>query len=225
MNIKRQIIQADGLDIPCVTLTPPVSHGAAVIVHGYGGCKEEQLGLAWRVAEIGLTACVIDHRGHGENKLPLDENVLQDVEAAIKFCRSFGKVAAIGHSSGGRFCLISSADFAIGISPALKTMYSAETQRILNDLRSYRVRESFSGVNFEVLKKLPVPQSVDNTRTLILFGSRDVPEIVSSCKELKTGGNHVIEIDQALHNDIFLLEETFAQVVKKLGEWFKKEGV
>ena len=223
MNIKRQIIQADGLGIPCVILTPPVSHGAALIVHGYGGCKEEQLGLAWRVAEIGITACAIDHRGHGEHQMPLDENVLQDVETAIKYCRSFGKVAAIGHSSGGRLCLISSADFAIGISPALKTTYSAETQRIINDLRSYRVRESFSGVNFEILKKLPIRQSIDNMRALILFGSRDVPEIVSSCKELKTKGNHVIQIDQALHNDIFLLEETFRQVVKKLGEWFKNE--
>ena len=223
MNIKRQIIQADGLGIPCVILTPPVSHGAALIVHGYGGCKEEQLGLAWRVAEIGITACAIDHRGHGEHQMPLDENVLQDVETAIKYCRSFGKVTAIGHSSGGRLCLISSADFAIGISPALKTTYSAETQRIINDLRSYRVRESFPGVNFEILKKLPIRQSIDNTRALILFGSRDVPEIVSSCKEVKTKGNHVIQIDQALHNDIFLLEETLRQVVKKLGEWFRNE--
>jgi len=179
--------------------------------------------LGWRVAEAGITVCVIDHRGHGEHKLPLDEDVLQDVETAIKYCRSFGKVAAIGHSSGGRLCLICSADFAIGISPALKTTYSAETQRIINDLRSYRVRESFHGVNFEVLKKLPVGRSIDNIRALILFGSRDVPEIVSSCKELKSKGDYVIEIDQALHNDIFLLEETFGHVVKKLGEWFRNE--
>jgi len=223
MNIQRGIIQAERFGVPCVTLTPAVSRGAAVIAHGYGGCKEEQLGLAWRVTEIGLTACAIDHRGHGENKLPLDEDVLQDVEDAIKYCRGFGKVVAIGHSSGGRLCLISSADFVIGISPALKTTYSPETQRIISDLRGYRVRESFAGVNFEVLKKLPVPQSIDNLRTLILFGSRDVPEIVSSCKELRTKGNDVIEIDQALHNDIFLLEETFRQVVEKLGEWFRNE--
>ncbi len=220
MDIQRGMIQADGFGVPCVKLIPPVSHGAAVIVHGYGGCKEEQLGLAWRIAETGLTACAIDHRGHGENKLLLDEGVLQDVEAAIKYCCGFGKVAAIGHSSGGRLCLISSADFFIGISPALKTEYSAETQRIISDLRGYRVRESFSGVNFEILKKLPVPQSINNERALILFGSRDVPEIVSSCKELKAKGNVGVEIGRALHNDIFLLEETFTQVVNKLGEWF-----
>jgi alpha-beta hydrolase superfamily lysophospholipase len=223
MQIEREFIQADGFVIPSIILTPPVSHGAAVIVHGYGGCKEEQLGLAWRVAEIGITACAIDHRGHGEHKLPLDEDVLQDVETVIKYCRRFGKVAAVGHSSGGRMCLISSADFAIGISPALRTTYSAQTQGIINDMRSYRVRESFSGVNFEILKKLPVRESVDKTPALIVFGSRDVPEIVSSCKELKTKDYHVIEIDQALHNDIFLLEKTFAHVLKKLGEWFRND--
>jgi alpha-beta hydrolase superfamily lysophospholipase len=223
MDIERKIIQADGFGIPCAILRPAVSHGAAVLVHGYGGCKEEQLGLAWRVAEVGITACVIDHRGHGEHKLPLDENVLQDVEAVIAYCRGFGKVVAIGHSSGGRLSLISSADFAIGISPALKTAYSPGTERIITDLRSYRVRESFPGVNFEILKKLPVWQSVGHERALILFGSRDVPEIVSSCKELKEKGNPAIKIDQALHNDIFLLEETFGQVTKQLREWFRNE--
>jgi len=223
MNIERKIIQANGFSIPCVILRPPVSYGAAVLIHGYGGCKEEQLGLAWRVAEVGITTCAIDHRGHGEHKLPLDENVPQDVEVAIAYCRGFGKIAAIGHSSGGRLSLTSSADFAIGISPALKTTYSPQTERIITDLRSYRVRESFSGVNFEVLKKLPAWQPVDDERALILFGSRDVPEIASACKELKAKGSHVIEIDRALHNDIFLLEETFAQVTRQLTNWFRNE--
>ncbi len=223
MNIRREVIEAEGFGIPCAILEPPTSHGAAVVVHGYGGCKEEQLGLAWRVAEAGVTAFAIDHRGHGEHKLPLDEDVLQDIETTIKYCRSFGKVAAIGHSSGGRLCLTCSADFAIGISPALRTTYSAETQRLIGNMRGYRVRESYSGVNFELLKNLPVPQNIDKSRTLILFGSRDVPEIASSCKELEAKGNPVVKINQAFHNDIFLLEDTFAHVVKKLGEWFGKE--
>jgi acetyl esterase/lipase len=223
MNIERKIIQSDGFSIPCVVLKPLLSHGAAIIIHGYGGCKEEQLGLAWRVAESGITTFAIDHRGHGEHMLPLDEDVMQDVEAAISYCRSFGKVVVIGHSSGGRLSLNSSADFAIGISPALKTTYSVETERIITNFRGYRVRESFSGVNFEILKGLPVWQSTNNERALILFGSRDIPEIVSSCREMKAKGSHVTEIDQALHNDIFLLEETFGQVEKQLGEWFRNE--
>ncbi len=85
------------------------------------------------------------------------------------------------------------------------------------------MRESFSGVNFEILRKLPIWQPIDNERALILFGSRDVPEIASSCKELKIKGSHVIEINRALHNDIFLLEETFGHVMRQLGEWFRNE--
>jgi len=221
MEIERESIQADGYDIPCVIIKSPVSKGAAVIVHGYGGCKEEQLGFAWRVAAIGITTYTIDLRGHGEHALSLDENVLLDVETVIKHCHNFDRVAAIGHSLGGRLCLISSADFTIGISPALESVYGAETQRILNYMRNYRVRESFAGVNYEILKKLPAPQSIDHRKSLILFGSRDVPEIVSACRALKANDNHVVEIEQALHNDIFLLEETYRHVQKQLMEWFR----
>ena len=83
MNITREIIPADSFGILCVTLTPASPRGSVVEVHGYGGCKEEQLGLAWRIAEIGLKTSVIDLTGHGEHMLPLDHNVLQDVEMSI----------------------------------------------------------------------------------------------------------------------------------------------
>ncbi|HUJ88724.1 MAG TPA: alpha/beta fold hydrolase [Syntrophorhabdales bacterium] len=220
MNIRRKFIPAAGFDIPCVTLTPANPRGSVVVIHGYGGCKEEQLGLAWRICGIGLKTFVIDLRGHGEHTLSLDHNVLQDVETSIEHGRALGKVAAVGHSLGGRLCLISSADFSIGISPALKTTYSADTRQLIDVMRGYRVRESLPGVNFEILTNLPVPHVLDTSKALLLFGSRDVPEIVASCKELKGNGAAVIEIHQALHNDIFLLEETFGHVVKKLAEWF-----
>ena len=90
--------------------------GAAVVVHGYGGCKEEQLGLAFRVAESGLVTYSIDLRGHGQHPLKLDYNVQDDVELAIQHARRYGKVVAIGHSLGGRLSLMSSADFSIQIS-------------------------------------------------------------------------------------------------------------
>ena len=52
-----------------------------------------------------------------------------------------------------------------------------------------------------------------------MFGSRDVPEIVSVCKDLEKEGR-AIEINQGLHADMFLLEETFQQITKKLRIWF-----
>lgn len=183
MFLERQIIQDDGIKIPCAIITPSKSSGAAVIIHGYGGCKEEQLGLAWRVAEIGITSCVIDLRGHGENLLNLDLGVLSDVEATLEYCRRYGKVAAIGHSLGGRLSLLSSADFAIGISPALNQQYSSTTQKILKDVRSYRVRQASSEVIFDILQTLPVWHPNRSRQTLVIFGSRDVPEIIQACQD------------------------------------------
>ncbi len=121
MAIIRESIQGNGFVVPGVQFIPSNAKNAVVIAHGYGGCKEEPLGLAWRVAESGLAVCSIDLRGHGEHALPMDEHIQDDIEAAIEHCRSYGKVTAIGHSLGGRLALISSADHAIGISPALES--------------------------------------------------------------------------------------------------------
>ncbi len=153
MNIERAEIVCDGAGVPCAIIRPPMSRGAAVIVHGYGGSKEEQLGLAWRIAEIGITACAIDLRGHGENKLPQDRGIVRDLEGVLAQCRSFGKVAAIGHSVGGRLCLLSSADFVVAISPALVSEFSPETEKLVKAMRSYRAREFFPRANFDMLRK------------------------------------------------------------------------
>jgi alpha-beta hydrolase superfamily lysophospholipase len=74
---------------------PSNSKGAVVEVHGYGGFKEETLGLAWRIAEKGFTTGVIDLRGHGEHLLDLDKNILSDLETAISHFRYYGKVTAL----------------------------------------------------------------------------------------------------------------------------------
>jgi dienelactone hydrolase len=78
--------------------------------------KRRMLGLAARVAERGLAACVFDIRGHGEHPAPLDAAMLEDLEAILTFLRRFGRVAAAGHSLGGRLALMSSADAVAAIS-------------------------------------------------------------------------------------------------------------
>lgn len=220
MDIERQLIQGNGFKIPSIILKPTNSIGAAVIVHGYGGSKEEQLGLAWRVAEIGITTCVIDLRGHGEHELPLDENILLDVETSIKYCHQFGKVVALGHSLGGRLSLLSDADYIIGISPALNKTFSTQTQETLKALRSYRVKEINPNVNWNILSKLPEWEYDGGKNVRIFFGSRDVPDIISTCNKLKEKGAQIVEINKALHNDIFLLEETFDNIANQLKKWF-----
>ena len=92
-----------------------------------------------RIAEIGLAVNVVDQRDHGENESPLDNKALPEIEAAINFCRQYGKVAAIGHSFGGRLAMSSTADFSIGISPALASDYGERT-RVVSQTVIYIVR-------------------------------------------------------------------------------------
>lgn len=206
--------------MPSVIISPPEPRGGAVIAHGYGGCKEELLGLAWRVAEHGLAACTIDLPGHGEHTMTMDNEFLTDVEAAVRHCRRYGKVVAIGHSLGGRLALNSSADYAIGISPPIDPEYCARTQELLHKVRSYRVKEERSGAVFDYLKELPALKDDRSGRTLIIYGSRDVPEIVDACNGLKAGGANVLRIEEARHGDTYQLESTFAAIADQLARWF-----
>jgi hypothetical protein len=130
--------------------------------------------LAYRGAETGLKTCSIDLRGHGENKLTFDEKVILDVETAIQYCKPFGKVTAIGHSLGGRLALVSSADYSIGISPAISTSFGKKTQKLLGD---YRVYQTFSGQLLEIIKKTPSPDFNNSIKKSIIYASRDIPEI------------------------------------------------
>jgi dienelactone hydrolase len=220
MNIERLSIKSSGGEVPSVIISPAEPRGGAVIAHGYGGCKEELLGLAWRVAEQGQAACTIDLRGHGEHRLAMDDEFLADMEAAIRYCRRFGKVVAIGHSLGGRLALNSSSDYAIGISPPLDPNYCARTQELLHKVRSYRVKQEHSNAVFEFLKGLPSCRDDGSGRTLIIYGSRDVPEIVDSCNELQSSGANVLRIEEARHGDTYQLESTFHAVAAQLSCWF-----
>jgi len=223
MNIDRQLIRIDMLRIPSIAIAPASPRAALLVVHGYGGCKEEQLGLAWRIAEIGFATYAIDLRGHGENELPLDGNVLEDVQTAVRHFRPFGDVVVIGHSLGARLGLLSDADYKIGISPALGREFSAQTQRLITEMRSHRVREVSPGINFDALNHLPVWKPVETSNALLLYGSRDVPEIITSCEGAKRDGVDVVRIDHALHSDIFLNGETIGRITTQLKHWFKMD--
>jgi hypothetical protein len=124
-------------------------------------------------------------------------------------------VAVIGHSLGGRLALLSSADAVIALSPAICPTYGPPIHRII-ETWSYKVHEPSKAFVFDVLEKLPVWQPVNGRPTTIIHGSRDMPEIRQGCIELKARGVRVIEIDQALHSDIFLLGPTIGVIKREL---------
>lgn len=214
MEIQRKVIHGDGFLIPAIFMMPYSASGAVVIVHGYGGCKEEQLGLAWRIAEMGFATCTIDLHGHGEHPLMFTGRVVEDVEATIQFCRAFGKVAVVGHSLGGRLALLSSADLAIAISPAFCKTYTQQTRDSMKK-RGFRVRQDSPETVYEICEKLPVWEP-DSRPTAIIYGSRDIPEIVKACEEQQAKGVPTLLIENALHSDTYLLEATFEEIGKQL---------
>lgn len=223
MDIKRENIKGNGFHVPSIVLTPNQFKGVAIIIPGYGGSKEEELGLAYRVAEIGFKTFAIDFRGHGENTLVFDKNVVMDLNVSIEYCKKFGKVVAIGHSLGGRIALTSNADYAIGISPALNTVFSDATMKVLTNARNYRVNLESEDSIKKVMKEVSVFDFKDDFKRAILYGSRDISEIVSVCRNYRAKAKNALinEIDNALHNDICTLEATFHNVVDILNKYFK----
>ena len=222
MQIERIQIHGEGLDGPAIMVTPENFRASAAVIHGYGGNKEEMLGLAWRIAEAGFRAVSIDLRGHGEHPLPLDGDIMTDVEAALTFLRSFGPVAAVGHSLGGRLALLSSADFAIGISPALARQTGEQTKNIILTFRGHRVRTPKADLLFDILHDLPAWDHAAASKGAVVFGSRDVPEIIAECRSAKEKGADITELEMSMHGDIFNQESCFEAVTGRLRERFGK---
>jgi hypothetical protein len=208
------------LRIPAVKIIPAEYKGIALIIHGYGGCKEEMLGLSYQISDGGFQTYTIDLRGHGENEIPYDENVVTDINLITRSIIEPGKkTVIIGHSLGGRLALLCDCDFSIGISPALNKEYSSQTQQIINNLRGYRVKEKNQGIHSEILKCLPgYSAKIENTK--ILYGSRDIPEIINKCKVMKELGYYVVTIENALHGDIYVNKKTIEFIKHSLNGWF-----
>ena len=225
MQVERVLIPSQAGHIPAVVIAPPEPKGAVVLAHGYGGCKEEQMGFGWRMAETGFAVCVIDWRGHGENPRELDINIGDDVNAAVEYCRRYGKVAAVGHSIGGRAVLTSSADYVSGLSPGLPRQYGRQTHLALRNLRCHRVRPHSLDVLLNALDTMPVWQPNSSKPALIVYGSRDLIEIVDAGRTLKAAGGPAVEVEGALHMDIYLTEIVFAIVNDKLREWFGRSDL
>jgi dienelactone hydrolase len=175
----------DGHRVPAYLFCPPSPAGGVAIVHGYGGCKEQMLGLAARVAEAGLAACVLDIRGHGEHPAALDAAMLEDLEAVLVYLRRFGRVAAVGHSLGGRLALMSGADVVAAISPALPQKPSEEGRAMLTHFGSTAVRASGPGEILDILRAMPSPV-VSSRPTLLLHAEGDIPSLIEAVRAAAT---------------------------------------
>ena len=181
-----QIQSTDGHPVPAYLFLPTSPAGGVAVAHGYGGSKEHMLGLAARLAERDLAACVFDIRGHGEHPAPLGPAMLEDLEATLTFLRRFGRVAAVGHSLGGRLALASTADVVVAISPALPQRPSEEGRAMLTHFGSTAVRASAPDEILGLLRAMPPPPA--NPRpTLLLHAAGDIPSLIEGVRAAAAG--------------------------------------
>ncbi|MCI0372225.1 MAG: lysophospholipase [candidate division NC10 bacterium] len=178
----RDLRSSDGHAVPAYLLEPERPAGGIALAHGYGGAKEQMLGLAAHLAEAGFAACCPDLRGHGEHPAPLGPGLLQDLESAVGYCRRYGRVAALGHSLGGRLALMSSADLLIAVSPAIPKRPSDEGRAMLVAFGSTAVRTPDPAAILPLLQALgPVPDSA--RPKLLLVAEGDVPSLLEGVAE------------------------------------------
>ena len=174
----------EGHAIPAFLFSPATAHGGVVVCHGYGGAKDQMLGLAASVAEKGMAALVIDLCGHGENTAPIGPGMRDEVEAALNYVRRFGRTAAAGHSLGGRLALMSSADVMVAMSPSVMVAMSPQGKWMFENLPSPGVREPYSGYVLELIEKLgPVPSH--RRACLLLYSERDIQTLLDGATVLQ----------------------------------------
>jgi dienelactone hydrolase len=177
---------ADNHAVPAYLFLPEAPRGGAAVVHGYGGCKEQMLGISARLAEEGWAALALDLRGHGEHPAPLNEGVLQDLDAALSWLRRFGRVVAVGHSLGGRLALISSADLVIAVSPSVVSRPSEEGRQMLLSFGSTTVRSPRPDYILQLLRQMEEVKQPDRP-VLLLHGERDIPTLIEGIHRLAGG--------------------------------------
>lgn len=216
MDIKRVagIKTDEGREIPALMVAPSPAGGGVVLCHGYGGAKEEMLGLAYYIAEAGLAALCPDMRGHGERQDLLELSVQKDLEACINYMRSYGKVGVVGHSMGGRLGLLSSADAVAAISSPAARQFPEEVKKMLTVLRSGQVKEKYPAYVLEILRDLPdIP--ANSKPKLLIYGDKETPGIIMGVKELSKNlsGSQLQEVPSMLGLEV---EEEFFQ---KLLRW------
>lgn len=174
---------ADNHAVPAYLFLPENPCGGVAVVHGYGGNKEQMLGISARLAEEGWAGLALDIRGHGEHPAPLDEGLLQDLEAALTWLRRYGTVVALGHSLGGRLALISSADLVVGISPAVAGRPSEEGRQMLLTFGSTTVRSPGPAYILELLRQMEEVKKPERP-VLLLHGDQDILTLIEGIRRV-----------------------------------------
>jgi alpha-beta hydrolase superfamily lysophospholipase len=102
-----------------------------IVCHGFGSCKENYADFGERASAMGFAVLAMDLRGHGDSQGVVDENIFNDVAAALLYLQSRPEanptsISIRGASMGG-WLAIHTAAHLIDIAPVVAYCPITET--------------------------------------------------------------------------------------------------
>ncbi len=190
------------------------AHGWMLILHGYGGCKEEMLPLSVFLAGKGIPSLIADLPGHGESMGWFNYAAVCESIAGWRKRMRNEFAGAIGHSVGGRLAL--SLDFPrnVAISPPLCASFTGGKKEMTRVLRPRRVTESapFLGL-LEILNTLgdSLPAEPDK-KGLLLVAQHDLPVVKKAAAVAPPDYYEIKQIRYSDHHDILTSRQTLESI-------------
>lgn len=213
MNYIRVV---ENKETPAIIVEPDKPKFTALLLHGYGGSKEEMLPIAYRLALVGIAGLAVDLPGHGQNKDLFNyDNAMGTVERVVSL---HNPKAVVGHSIGGRLGLKLGLPIVV-ISPPLTIAFAGSRAEMLKILRARRAREEqpYMGLR-NVLEKLAGDLG-DSAASITIYGGHDLKTVKDFAKKRRSIGGNIMMVKGAGHLDIISAEET----LKKVPAWIIKK--
>lgn len=180
--------------------------GPALLIHGYGGKKEEMLPLAVEISSLGIGCYMVDLPGHGDNNSFFDpENVSKLVSELEHFIRQKKVSLGVGHSVGAKILGHLPFEKTILISPSGDISFEGDNKQLIQTLRTRRVKEEkpYKGLR-EVLSLLNGKNPPNQQNQLILYAKNDMKSVKDEVKKFA----QTRCVEDSNHLDIINSQET-----------------
>ena len=171
----------------------------ALLLHGYGGFKEEMLPLGQGLTNHGISSTIIDLPGHGMSDEVFNYGSFKrSVDQELANMPDDGII--VGHSLGA--LIASNKDRrSVLISPPLELYFGGEKRELLKVLRVRNVKEEsyFSGLR-SVLENIDI--ELKKVDSYLVYGEKDLRTVLDYAKKAKQSGARTQMIRSADHLSI-----------------------
>ena len=186
-----------------------------LVIHGYGGNKEELIGLAYHVASAAWVRLrLFDLPGHGPDADDLFASRTAASAVRKRIVAMTRPSFFIGHSLGARLGLATGLPAGVTISLPGPALFEGGRRDLLKTLRVRRVRERepFAGL-VEILND-PIRPAAE---TLLLYAANDIKSATDTAKEWRSTVERVERIPETGHLDIVSHPKT----CRTISDWLR----